>query len=309
MKTNPTVFISYSWENEEHKKWVKNFASRLRKDGVDAKLDQWDVIPGDMLPNFMEKSIRDIDYVLIICTPKYKIKSDLREGGVGYEGDIITGEIFQKQNNRKFIPILRKGEWNESSPSWISGKYYIDLRDVTSGETNYRDLITTILNTREPAPTLAQNNNPKPDQSNTDEKNFSDLDDITIKGILVDEIEAPSIDRSRGSALYKIPFELSRHPDSKWAELFKQTWNKPPQWTSMHRPGIGYVIGNRIFLDGTTIEEVKKYHRDTLILVVTTVNKHIKEIKLQERIMNERIRKETDNRRNNIRDVADDIKF
>jgi len=131
MTNYPTSFISYSWEDDEHKKWVKDLASRLRQDGVDVRLDQWEVIPGDQLPSFMEKSIREIDYVLIICTPKYKRKSDNREGGVGYEGDIITGEVFQKQNHRKFIPILRKGVWNESAPSWISGKYYVDLRNIT----------------------------------------------------------------------------------------------------------------------------------------------------------------------------------
>ena len=72
MNKNPTSFISYSWEDKEHKKWVKDLALKLRTDGVDVKLDQWEVVPGDQLPNFMEKSIREIDYVLIICTPKYK---------------------------------------------------------------------------------------------------------------------------------------------------------------------------------------------------------------------------------------------
>lgn len=42
----------------------------------------------------MEKSIRDNDHVLVVCTPSYKRKSDERHGGVGYEGDIMTGEAF-----------------------------------------------------------------------------------------------------------------------------------------------------------------------------------------------------------------------
>ena len=40
----------------------------------------------------------------------------------------------------------------------------------------------------------------------------------------------------------------------------------------MHRPGIASVIGDRIILNGTTVEEIEKYHRDTLRVVVERVN-------------------------------------
>ena len=55
------------------------------------------------MPLFMEKSISDSDYVLVICTPKYKEKSDNRKGGVGYEGHIISGELLSTGNERQFI--------------------------------------------------------------------------------------------------------------------------------------------------------------------------------------------------------------
>ncbi len=40
----------------------------------------------------------------------------------------------------------------------------------------------------------------------------------------------------------------------------------------MHRPGIARVEGDHIVLDGTTIEEVEKYHLDTLKLAVNRAN-------------------------------------
>ena len=40
----------------------------------------------------------------------------------------------------------------------------------------------------------------------------------------------------------------------------------------MHRPGIARVSGDRVILDGTTIEEVEKYHRETLLVVLERVN-------------------------------------
>jgi hypothetical protein len=124
---NPKAFVSYSWDDDNHKKWVAQLATRLRSDTVEVILDQWYAVPGDQLPEFMEREIRKNDYVLIICTPNYKQKSDNRSGGVGYEGDIMTAEIFSKGNHRKFIPILARGTWADASPSWLKGKYFIDL--------------------------------------------------------------------------------------------------------------------------------------------------------------------------------------
>ncbi|MDD3653994.1 MAG: toll/interleukin-1 receptor domain-containing protein [Desulfotomaculaceae bacterium] len=151
----PKVFISYAWATEEHNNWVKDFAQRLRKDGVEVTLDQWHLALGDQLPEFMERSIRENDYILIVCTPKYKAKSDSRAGGVGYEGDIMTGEVLSDKNDRKFIPILREGEWNESAPSWLKGKKYVDLRDDANFKDNsYEMLLMHIHNIRLDAPAL-----------------------------------------------------------------------------------------------------------------------------------------------------------
>src|SRR2546422_9170 len=105
----PGAFISYSWDGEDHTSWVRGLASRLREDGVETTLDQWHVVPGDQLPAFMERAVRESDYVLIVCTPRYKDRSDTRTGGVGYEGDIMTAEALTVRNERKFIPILRQG--------------------------------------------------------------------------------------------------------------------------------------------------------------------------------------------------------
>ncbi len=153
---SPRCFISYAWDNESHKSWVKDFAIKLRNNGVEAILDKWHATPGDLLPEFMEREIRECDYVLIICSPKYKDRSDKRLGGVGYEGDIITGEIFVKRQLSKFIPILRNGSWEEAAPSYLLGKYYINLNDTPDSETNFIDLLATLFKAREEAPPVGK---------------------------------------------------------------------------------------------------------------------------------------------------------
>jgi len=135
--STPKAFISYSWDDEPHKDWVKALAARLRGEDVDVTLDRWAVAPGDQLPRFMETAVRENEFVLIVLTPNYKLKSDGRKGGVGYEGDIMTGEVFAGKDPRKFIPILRSGAWDESSPSWLGGKYGIDLSGDLYSEVHY----------------------------------------------------------------------------------------------------------------------------------------------------------------------------
>jgi len=151
---SPKVFISYAWE-DDIKLWGRALATRLRAEGVETILDQWEVVPGDQLPEFMETSVRASDFVLVICTPLYKDKSDSSDpSGVGYEKGVITGELFVKRNQRKFIPILRKGKWLEAAPSWVLGKTYIDLRGKSYSEDNYEELLRTIYGKREPPPPL-----------------------------------------------------------------------------------------------------------------------------------------------------------
>ncbi|WP_462264658.1 toll/interleukin-1 receptor domain-containing protein [Mucilaginibacter sp.] len=307
----PTVFISYAWETEEVKQWVKNLATELRNSGIDAKIDQWEVIPGDQMPHFMEKSVKDNDYVLIICTSKYKSKSENRIGGVGYEGDIMTAEVLQKANHRKFIPILQSGNKDISIPSWLSGKYFVDLSSETHFEKNFEDLITTILNVRERAPELGRI--PQKFQSvpsNPIETAPSVEDDkIKIKGILVDEVTTPLNDGTKGSALYKIPFELNKRPDYEWSDLFIQSFNRPPEFTMMHRPGIASVSGNKIYLDGTTIEEVERYHKKPLKLAVEVANRQYAEIQKNRKQAKEREQSLKEQHKRSIDEISRRINF
>jgi hypothetical protein len=136
------VFVSYAWESEEHKKWVLAFAERLREHGIDAIIDQTHLPLGARIPEFMERSVRESGRVLVVCTEMYKRRFDEREGGAGYEGHIITGEIVNEVGKNKFIPVLRNGNWESAIPTALSGVHGVDLRSDSPAE--YEKLIGTL---------------------------------------------------------------------------------------------------------------------------------------------------------------------
>jgi len=124
----PQCFISYSWDNEDHSKWVRFLGEKLVRNGVETLLDQWDGYPGMDLQHYMESSIRASDYVIIVCTPNYAGKANSSEGGVGYEKNIISGDLFNRIGHKKYIPILRSGKDYSSLPTYLKSKLCIDFR-------------------------------------------------------------------------------------------------------------------------------------------------------------------------------------
>ena len=62
-------------------------------------------------------------------------------------------------------------------------------------------------------------------------------------------------------------------------------------------------------MTGTTMEEVKVAHRDTLKLVVDTVNQEIEQGNRSRRMAEEAQRQREEEHRTNIRKVADRISF
>lgn len=140
-----TVFISYSWDSEDHKKWVLELANRLVEEGVNVILDRYELRPGKSLPHFVETSIKKADRIVIIFTPNYKLKAEKRAGGVGYEYSIMNSELYKNQtNNERIIPVLRDGNSTDSIPEFMQQYIHIDMRNDENYETSYTDLLREI---------------------------------------------------------------------------------------------------------------------------------------------------------------------
>jgi TIR domain len=151
MRRQPSVFISYSWDSAQHKKWVAALASRLQQNGVTVWLDQWHVKPGDSLTKFMESKIRSSGHVIVVCTPAYARKSNRRRGGVGYEQQIISASMLAGIPKRKIIPILRAGDYqvgrNCAIPTHLAGIFTVDIRSKRLTSSRVEELLRAIFNT------------------------------------------------------------------------------------------------------------------------------------------------------------------
>src|SRR6266851_3544838 len=129
----PTVFISYSHEPDspEHADRVLALSDHLRADGIDCILDQYQDSPPEGFPRWMDRQIRDADYVLMICTPTYyrRVMGEEEPGtghGVAWESTLIYQYIYNAgTSNTRFIPVLLEGEDASAIPlPWQGVKKY-----------------------------------------------------------------------------------------------------------------------------------------------------------------------------------------
>ncbi|HEP6427406.1 toll/interleukin-1 receptor domain-containing protein [Burkholderia anthina] len=154
LRRPPKVFISYSWDSPEHRVWVAQLATSLRRDGIEAILDQWYVKLGEDLAAFMAINVRECDRVLVICTEEYVRKARERKGGVGYEQMLVTGQMMRDVGTTKFIPVVRQSSNQYMLPDELAGRLYVDLSDGPGQHDAYQHLVHELHDLRAPAPPL-----------------------------------------------------------------------------------------------------------------------------------------------------------
>jgi hypothetical protein len=144
----PKAFISYSWSSPGHFDLVRSYAERLVSDGVDTLLDQWDLSEGQDKYAFMEKMVTDptVSHVIIFSDQTYTQKADKREAGVGTESQIISKEVYDRVDQKKFIPIVcQRSEDDEPYlPVFLESRIWIDFSTPESVNENWEKLLRAL---------------------------------------------------------------------------------------------------------------------------------------------------------------------
>jgi hypothetical protein len=139
------IFVSYSHDNDDHKAWVLQLATRLRSNSVDIILDQWHLNLGSDLAAFMEQGLSKSRRVLCICSEKYIEKANSKLGGVGYEKQIITSELMNDLNSDWVIPVIKNNPSSKKLPIFIAGRLYVDFENELLYEKNYEELLRNLV--------------------------------------------------------------------------------------------------------------------------------------------------------------------
>jgi SEFIR domain len=138
----PKVFISYTHESNEHADRVLNLANRLRKDGLDADVDQYHHSPEEGWPRWTEERIRWADFVYVIATSTYlaRILGTEKPGtglGVRWEGHLIYQHVYNAgANNQKFIPVIFVESDKEFIPTPLQGSTHYCLAEPNNDYSN-----------------------------------------------------------------------------------------------------------------------------------------------------------------------------
>jgi len=143
---HPEVFISYSQDSVDHMEQILRLSNRLRDDGIDSIIDQYEVSPPEGWPRWMDKNIRDSKYVVLVCTERYlnRVMGQEKEGtglGVRWEGHLVYQHIYNAGTlNTKFIPAVLREEDKHFIPTPLQGSSYYCLANDTGYEDLYRRL-------------------------------------------------------------------------------------------------------------------------------------------------------------------------
>jgi hypothetical protein len=146
--SNPTVFISYSHDSDDHRDKVLALSERLRADGIATRLDQYlNGAPAEGWPRWMRKQLIDADFVLVICTATYyrRFWGEEEPGkgkGADWEGALITQEIYDERSaTLKFVPIIFAPDQQAFIPESLRSKNHYLL----NSEANYQTLYDFLL--------------------------------------------------------------------------------------------------------------------------------------------------------------------
>lgn len=139
---NIKVFISYSWDTQEHEDKVFNFVNHLRAQaGFDAQMDKG-LSQQETAINFikmMHQSMHKFPKIIVILSEGYKRKADCFTGGVGTEYELMISDINDHPN--KYILASFDGRDDNIIPTGFKGRDIVDLSNPVEMSRLYEKLM------------------------------------------------------------------------------------------------------------------------------------------------------------------------
>lgn len=135
MSINPKVFISHSTADKV--RFIIPFAERLRKDGIDAWVDKWEILPGDSLVNkIFNEGIGQADKAIIVLS-----ENSVTSRWVNEELDSVV--VKKIEGKCRLIPIIID---NCSIPTALKHLKYVKISNLAYYENEYKEIVEQFSN-------------------------------------------------------------------------------------------------------------------------------------------------------------------
>ena len=131
-----TVFISHASEDKE--RFVVGFARRLRENGVDAWLDQWEMQPGDSLVDkIFEQGLKNAQAVILVISAKSITKPWVRQ-------ELNVSVVKRIDQGIKLIPVVID---QCDIPESLRATIWQRIDDVNSYDAAFERILAAIFDT------------------------------------------------------------------------------------------------------------------------------------------------------------------
>ncbi len=263
-----TVFFSYSHNDKPLARALK---AGLEAQGCRCWIDEGELKVGESLFDSIAAALDQVDFVAALISTS-SVDSPWCQKEISLA---MTGEVAQHG-----VTVLPLRVGGVPVPATLKGKLYLDV-DPDNVPDAVEKVMADIRKWLAPSRPLPPRRRTPTVRATAPATPHGPLSIVEVDR---NGITTPTNDGTRGSGLYAVPFRLSGTPDSLWARLFMNNWDNPPVFGMMHRKGIARIAGDRIVLDGTTVQEVAQHHRRTLELAVQATNdQHAEHLREAER--------------------------
>ncbi len=131
------VFLSH---NSVDKPWVNRLKDALEARGLKVWLDQYEIRPGDLFVDALEKGLESSRTVALIISPEA-----MQSGWVDEEYNRAIGLAQDKNEKIRLIPVILR---TAKLPGFLSGRNWVDFTNETSFDESMEKLIWGITGKR-----------------------------------------------------------------------------------------------------------------------------------------------------------------
>lgn len=131
---HPKVFVSHASEDKE--RFVTEFSTKLRENGVDAWLDKWEMLPGDSLVDkIFEEGLKEAEAVIIVLS-NYSVKKPwVRE-------ELNASIVSKLSKGTKIIPIVLD---DCEVPQSLTSTLWEPISDLNDSNTSFKRVLSSIF--------------------------------------------------------------------------------------------------------------------------------------------------------------------